>query len=80
VAKEKFVEPQISSVSSSQDPPNGLDTSPPKQPRSEVEQKILELRHEHPDWSFRKIARESAVTHKRVQRVVAQAAAEGSVQ
>jgi hypothetical protein len=78
VAKENFAEPQFSSVSSSQDSPNGLDTSSSGTPRSEVERKILDLRHEHPDWSFRKIGRECAVTHKRVQRVISQA--EGGVQ
>jgi hypothetical protein len=78
--KENFAKRQVSSVSPSQDPPNGLDTSPPKQPRSEVEEQILRLRLEHPDWSFRQIARACAVTDKRVQRVVAQAAAEGGVQ
>jgi hypothetical protein len=76
VAKENSAEPQISSISPARSQPNGLDASSSRKPRSKVEEQILQLWREHPDWSFHKLGRECAVTHKRVQRVITQAIAE----
>jgi putative DNA primase/helicase len=67
---------RTSSIPPSDVRPNGADPASRKRPRSEVEQKIIQLWREHPDWSFRKIGRECSVTHKRAQRVIAAAIAE----
>jgi hypothetical protein len=73
--KENFAvqidEPQFSSLLPNLPRPKGGTDPASGKPRSEVEQKIIQLWHDHPDWSFRKIGRECSVTHTKVQRVVA---------
>jgi hypothetical protein len=49
-------------------------TSPTGKVGSEVEERIRNLHHEHPEWSNRRIGREVGVTHKVVSRVIAAAA------
>src|SRR5262249_52476117 len=74
LARENSGTGQFFSTSPAQRRPNGLDDAAPSlaaNPLSEVEEQILQVWREHPDWSFRKIGRECAVTHRRAQRVIA---------
>jgi putative DNA primase/helicase len=72
--RENFGTDGSAQISWLSDCPNGHDdTAPsfPTKPIPGVEEKILQVWREHPDWSFRKIGRECAVTPKRAQRVIA---------